>query len=241
MHSNWKKHVVDSFDAKAGMYNNHSDLQEQIADLLVGHLPDLTQPEILEIGCGTGRLTKKLIGKYQDASFHITDISPGMVEQAQQSIQHTNPIQWHVMDGEAVEGNRSYDLIVSNMAFQWFEHPERSISSLRTLLKPEGRLFFTVPSANSFKEWRSALSELSLSQSTLSTYEWQGILKEEEIVVDYDTTFNFLRNLKDIGANVPDSNYRMLKSSELKKACAMADQKYAGRITWHILFGCVPA
>ncbi len=241
MYSEWKNKVIKSFDAKADCYHERSDLQANIVDELINHLPALTNANILEIGCGSGTLTRKLLEKYPDAQFHVTDISPNMIKEAQKNVGKAEHVQWSLMDGEKVSDKRTYDLIVGSMAFQWFEHPEESLSSLRDLLNPTGHLFYTVPSHRSFKEWRSTLSDLSLRHSALPAYEWLGIFNEEEILINYGTTLNFLRNLKGIGANVPNDNYHMLDVSDLKAACATADQKYNGKITWHILYGCVSA
>jgi len=239
MTSNWKTKVRNSFDAKADRYNHNSELQANIADRLFNTLPELTDADILEIGCGTGTLSQKLINKYPDSALHITDISPNMIKEAQNNVQSSTRIHWSIMDGEALSTDKKYDLIVSNMAFQWFENPEKSLAKLYNYLKPSGRLVFTVPSNKSFKEWRSTLSELSLNHASLPKFKWPNIDNEEEIVIDYGTTLNFLRNLKEIGASVPANDYQMLKPSDIKIACSATDKKHNGKITWHILYSCL--
>lgn len=237
MRSDWKEKVVRRFDHGAHQYNEHNDIQAIVAERLAAMLPDSGVQSVLEIGCGTGVLTKHLVTTYPDSQFHITDISEAMIHQAQANIAASSDIQWSVLDGEDITDQTKYDLIVSNMAFQWFEQPEQSFRKIIKLLNPEGRLLFTVPSSQSFKEWRASLSELSLQYGFSHNFDWPSICAAEDIVIDYDNTLNFLRTLKRIGANVPYDGYIMLPPSAIKKACKINDDRFGGKTTWHILYG----
>ncbi|MGH1403970.1 MAG: methyltransferase [Alphaproteobacteria bacterium] len=235
--SQWKQKVVGRFDMQASQYGQNNDIQDEIAQTLATHLPPIPNANILEIGCGTGALTRHLLNQYPDAQFHITDISQRMVNAARQSISTEHQIEWGIMDGELPTSDRQYDLIVSSMAFQWFENHEAALTQLTKMLKPSGHLFFSVPSAKSFKEWRETLSSLSLPHGFPTTPEWPQIFKEEEITIDYGNTLNFLKTLRKTGANIPHNHYRMLQYSELKHACKVNDRKHGGKTTWHILYG----
>lgn len=78
---------------------------------------------------------------------------------------------------------------------------------------------------------------MSLQQGTLKAKNPSGIYREEEIVIDYPNTLAFLQNMKRIGANTPQKDYRPLSRHDLLKACAKTDEKFQGRITWNIIYG----
>lgn len=242
MHSNsglklWKNTVAQRFGARFRYYNQHSDLQHNVAQSLAKDLPDLKQPDILEIGCGTGTLTHHLLQAYPDGRFYITDASQQMLEAAHLRFANKSALDWGVMDGEFPTTDRLYDLVISSMVAQWFGDVERGLQNLRGLLKPGGVLLYAIPAATSFKEWRSTLSDMDLHSGMISLPHPAGVFREEKHVIKYDNTFAFLKNMKQIGANTPRKNYMNLNAGQLRKACKKTDENYDGKITWHILYG----
>ncbi|MGH1398628.1 MAG: methyltransferase [Alphaproteobacteria bacterium] len=238
MRSKWKKNVAQRFDMGAKDYNDHSAVQSAVADSLAKDLPDFaSSPNILEIGCGTGALTRHLLDHYQGGYFHITDISAEMVEHARREFDIYADIEWGVMDGEYPDIARRYDLIIGSMAFQWFEDIEGGLARLRGLLKPNGVLLYAIPGAGSFREWHAALSGLGLSAGTLDFKAPSGVYREEERSVQYDSTLTFLRDMKRIGAHTPRADYTALNAADLRKACRAVDADFNATITWHIVYG----
>ncbi len=237
MSSEWKQNVVRNFDARAHEYDRYSSIQTLIAQSLVHDLPALVTPDVLEIGCGAGALTQHLLNAYADGHFYITDISPKMVEQARERIGDVQGVDWGVMDGENPANDQRYDLIVGNMVFQWFENTDEALAKLQSLLKPGGVIFYTVPAPTCFKEWRSVLSGLSLPDGVLEFSTLPGVLRNEEIMVEYESTLDFLQSMKRIGAHAPRGGYEKLNRTDLLRACHRADEEFQGKMTWDILYG----
>ena len=266
MNTAWKHKVIRNFDRGAQDYDGYSGVQKSVAQKLVTDLPDACS--ILEIGCGTGNLTQEILNKYKNAKFCITDISPVMIEKVKHNIGcfdrrareggHTSPdprclislalqghgddergIEWKVLDGENPVASKQYDLIVSNMTFQWFENIEKSLDKLVSLLKPNGSLFYTMPGPESFKEWRHTLCSLNFPVGLIDLSKPPGIYREEHKIQQYKNTIHFLRVMKQAGAGTARKNYMLLTPTQLKQACALCDKDYDGRITWHILYGCI--
>ena len=235
----WNERVAQSFGSRVDTYDQHNHVQNNVALGLADELPDFDKPSVLEIGCGTGALTQRLLTKYKNGSFHITDISMQMVEHARSRVNSTACVNWDVMDGEHPQLDRRYDLIVSNMAFQWFIDIEQALERLRKLLRPDGVLLYTVPASSCFEEWTSALSALSLPIGVLDFKTPSGVFKKDRMVVQYESTLHFLQSLKGIGAQTPRSGYETLHSTDLIKACRKADERSQGQITWDILYGCL--
>ncbi len=232
----WKDNVIRNFDNKSAIYDQNCEIQKSIAQSLAADLPDRNISDILEIGCGTGNLTKYLLCLYKDKNFCITDISPAMVKNAKEKFPNKN-IKWAVFDGENPNTSQKYDLIVANMAFQWFENMDKALENLTNLLKPNGSLFYSVPSKQSFKEWKATLKSLNLPSGILEFPTPPNIYRQEEMLVNYTNAFDFLHSIKDIGAGVARKNYIPLTPKQIKQACNKFDKDYKGNITWHILYG----
>lgn len=238
MSSKWKQKVVQSFDGCVDAYEEYSTIQKTVAEALADELPDYDTPSVLEIGCGTGFLTQRLLKRYPDGHFHITDIAPRMLDVARADIAADNcDVEWFVMDGENPEVGHRYDLIVSSMTFQWFEDLPHSLTRLQSLLNPDGCMLYAMPGPETFKEWRAALEEHALSPGVLNFEKPDSIFREERNVIDYQNAQKFLKHIRKTGAHVPRQGYERLSGAQLAQACQAFDEQSQGRVTWHILYG----
>lgn len=235
----WKEKVFRKFDSRARDYGKHTDVQKRVAARLAEDLP-LKADRILEIGCGSGHLTRHLIERYPNSLIRITDISPSMVEETSSHYDNQD-IDFDVMDGESPDTEEKYDLIVSNMVVQWFADRDSSLQKLAKLLNPGGCILFTMPGSESFKEWRQNLVSLKLPIGLLDFGAPRGVYHEEHYTQNYASAMNFLKTMKSAGASQSRDGYRPLSPSDLKKSCAAFDATYKGNISWHILFGRIDA
>ncbi len=236
MTANWKDRVIHNFDSKSSIYDQNCEIQKSIAHNLAADLPDKNISDILEIGCGTGNLTKYLLCLYKDKNFCITDISPAMLKNAKEKFPNKN-IEWKIIDGENPDISQKYDLIVANMTFQWFEDMHSAIARLSKALRAGGSLFYSIPGSNSFKEWKTTLKFLGLPSGVLDFPTPPNIYRQEEMLVNYTNAFDFLHSIKNIGAGVARKSYIPLTPQQIKQACNKFDKEYKGNITWHILYG----
>lgn len=94
---------------------------------------------ILEIGCGTGLLTRELRRLFPHAHITATDIAPRMLERLAAQMPGDKRLSLHVMDGETPDLPGPFDLICSSLAMQWFHNRRAALLSLATLLLPGDR------------------------------------------------------------------------------------------------------
>jgi len=106
-----------------------SDLGQAVFDLLS------PQPgeRILDLGCGDGALTEKLVAA--GANVVGVDNSADMVNAARQ-----RGIDARVGDASSLDFNSEFDAVFSNAAMHWMKHdPDAVIAGIHRALKPGGR------------------------------------------------------------------------------------------------------
>ena len=111
---------------------------------LVQPAPDM---RVVDLGCGTGKLTRLLHAKLQARETVGVDRSARMLEsaQAEATIDQPAGLRFQIGTIEAFTGRNEYDLILSNAAFHWVEDHEALITRLAAALRPGGQLAFQVP------------------------------------------------------------------------------------------------
>ena len=87
---------------------------------------------ILDIGCGDGALTRKLVET--GAQVVGVDSSDSFVQTARQA-----GLDAHVMDAQNLTFDAEFDAVFTNAALHWMMQPESVISGVRRALKPGGR------------------------------------------------------------------------------------------------------
>jgi malonyl-CoA O-methyltransferase len=234
----FRKTIISKrFSKSASTYDCNSALQNAVAERLCGIMPTENVKRILEVGCGTGNFTRHLIDKYPNARLAITDISKEMLMLCAGKYKNIDGLEFDVMDGEHIVTDRAFDIIASSMSLQWFDNPIEGIARQRANLTPCGSVLYATVGPDNFPEWRNTLEALHMPAGLLQMPQLPGCIFEERIPVDYGNAKNFLAVLKATGAHQPRAGYRPLSPSALKHTCAEFDRLYAGRITWHIVYG----
>lgn len=121
------------WDAK--LYQASHSFVWQYGESLIDLLAPLPGERILDAGCGTGHLTKKIA----ERGAHVTglDHSGPMIEQARTAFPDLTFIERDLLTFETAD---PYDAIFSNAALHWIQPPETAAHNLFRALKPGGRL-----------------------------------------------------------------------------------------------------
>jgi ubiquinone/menaquinone biosynthesis C-methylase UbiE len=109
---------------------------------LVSRLQDKKYNDILEIACGTGRVTKHLASSVNYDTLTATDLNPDMISIAKEKAQDKN-IKW--MQADAMElpfNDNSFDLVVIQFGIMFFPDKQKGLNEAFRVLKPGGKLIF---------------------------------------------------------------------------------------------------
>jgi SAM-dependent methyltransferase len=125
------------FDGVAELYDaTRQSYPAEIVDTMFTTSPVGPGARVLEIGCGTGQLTRQLAGRGPDVT--AIDIGPAMVRAARRNM--SDPaVRFQVAAFEDFTESGPYELIVSATAFHWID-PGFGLTKTARLLRPGGWL-----------------------------------------------------------------------------------------------------
>jgi trans-aconitate 2-methyltransferase len=166
--SYWDARLVKS-------YVHHSDLQRRWAlSFLAPHLRDLKgNEEILDIGCGDGKITADVSKFVPSGSILGVDLSTPMISWAQKQYHQQEYPNLMFQEGSFLESHPgSFDVIISFCAFQHCSDQKNALKTLSRSLKPNGKLLILVPLMNNMA-WNQARSTVQ-HRSQWSEY-WKNV------------------------------------------------------------------
>jgi malonyl-CoA O-methyltransferase len=247
-----KRRIARSFGAAAATYDAAAAIQRHAAGHLaamVVRLPLREGYRVLEVGAGTGLLTRLLADHLPPGgTWVVTDLSEAMLDRCRETVGARDGMEFRVMDGEAPDVGGEFDLIVSSLAAQWFDDLGKGLAGLAGLLKAGGYLCVSTLARDSAREWRALLAERGLDCGVprLPTADeiamlWpdNGNLKftEEHVVRAYPDGRAFLDALRETGAQVPAPGYRPLPPGTMRGLLRHLDGRGELPLTYHITYG----
>lgn len=133
--------------------------------------------DALDAGCGSGRVTELLAGRLPGGSVLAVDASEAMVAKARERL--GDSARYLVADLAELEVAERVDLIFSTATFHWVPDHERLFASLRSALRPDGRLVAQCGGEGNIGEHARVLDEVA------SLPEFSPFLQDAEGIWNY--------------------------------------------------------
>ncbi len=120
--------------------------------------------DILDLGCGTGKLTRELAHLASRGSVTGLDPSPEMLEKAQTALADAGNVRFLQASAEDLDVRDRFDLVFSNSTMHWVQDQPRAAQAAHEALKSGGRIAFQFPAKDFCTEFfaavESAVSDL---------------------------------------------------------------------------------
>lgn len=260
-----KIQVARRFGKMSHSYDEHACVQKNMA-VTLSKLAQSTDrcdyAKILEIGCGTGYLTRIMAGIFPQADILATDIAPEMIAAARANLGHLPNVRFALEDGEHLQTSETFDLIISNAVFQWFNDYPAAYAGFLDRLRPGGQLLYATFGPHTLRELHAsfaaayhscgmqsggrhgqAFAPSSTLQQLMEDLDYTHTVHQETHTREYfPSVKDFLTSIKKIGATNANQQDHPVLSRQLLSAmirCYEASYKEKGRIfaTYHIIYG----
>ncbi|MGB6604377.1 MAG: malonyl-ACP O-methyltransferase BioC [Steroidobacteraceae bacterium] len=251
-----------AFDRASAGYEAAATLQARVSAELLERLGELAlNPRVvLDLGAGTGRVTRQLKRRYRGALVIALDIAPGMLREARRH----QPLwrRFARVCGDARQlplADASVDLVFSSLMLQWCEPLDAALVEVRRVLTPGGFFAFSTFGPDTLHELREAWAQADGREDAHSHVNRfldmhdvgdaaarnglaEPVLDVDRFELDYPDTLALMRDLKAIGAhNVTAGRARALtgKARLARMQAAYELRRRDGRLpaTWEVIYG----
>jgi len=213
-----------AFSNAAAHYDMLTALHKDIGRELIKKIQtEAPTPSLLEIGMGTGWFTGKLCHFFSDSLIVGLDFADGMVAAAGERAENFKIIQ---ADAAAMPFRSAvFDVVVSNLTFQWLSNLAGSFSLCHRVIKQEGVFCFTMFGRDTLAELFEAFEQSAAAEERGRVREIRCLASAEEVrlalessgfrVVELTTErikahfpdmLALIKWTKDIGANQLEKN-----------------------------------
>ena len=122
-------------------YARHSSLQAAMADEVLSKLPLQGDEQLLDVGCGDGKLSARIAAQLPRGAVLGVDASADMVAFARQQFDAAAwpNLRFEVVDARRLNFDARFDRVVSFNALHWVPQQAEALRGIRAALKPQGR------------------------------------------------------------------------------------------------------
>ncbi|MFI3321624.1 MAG: methyltransferase domain-containing protein [Rikenellaceae bacterium] len=231
-----KKLVERRFASHFDTYNNHAKVQQAISIRLAEKLSNLclNPKKGLEIGAGTGFLTRQTTKLYSDCSWTLNDISHKAHPYLEQICRENRVVASYIFeDAECYDFQEKFDLVVSASVVQWFDDLEGFIAKLP--VKSGSIIAITTFDNQNFREIAFATNSQGLRYFGESDFcRWFDNNGYEKLLcesycemLEFENPTEVLRHLKYTGVNAIE-NVKWSRG-KLEKFCEIYSSNFSSK------------
>ncbi len=200
-----KELIKNNFSKCAKVYDCYSNIQNLCAENLIKKADTKGFNKILDIGCGTGNYTRLIKQRFPESRVKAVDISKEMIRVSRRKLK-SDSIEFITADAEEVDFKEKFDLITSNVSFQWFGDLETALTRYTKFLKQGGLILFSIFGPRTFFELAKSLGIFSRQNPAIAAAGFldktriEAVLKSifSQVKVEEETYSEQYSSLKDL-------------------------------------------
>jgi malonyl-CoA O-methyltransferase len=166
--------ISERFSAAAETYDRHARPQLALAQSVISMLPEIYPEQILELGPGTGQLTRLLAERFPEVLIDAVDLAEKMVIHSRECFHRLRHITWQVGDAQTWCGTDPYPLIASSSALHWARDLQATFKNIHANLESGGFFALGMMLEGTLKELHDLRGEIAPEKAPehrLPTYE----------------------------------------------------------------------
>ncbi len=245
-----KQRVGHQFNKSAYIYDDHSAMQREIVDSLIGKadvsgllsramspsIESINVPTVCDLGCGTGYALSAIANNVVPCNLLGIDLAPAMLRVASDRLVDVKKQYLNLLEGD-IESvplrGTSIDLCISSSALQWCDN-EAAFAEIYRILKPGAYALLSSFALGTLAEWRALWGGIN-DQRFLSLSDFESVARMSGLVVDelsseqkiqpFPSFESALSSVRDLGAgNAGRSRGRgLMGASRLKGIVAQVN------------------
>jgi ubiquinone/menaquinone biosynthesis C-methylase UbiE len=229
--------IQHDFNKSSAFYTENSLLQKSIAiDLINLAAPYTTKDsKILDLGCGSGQIAA-LLAKQEITNITMVDNASKMLDIARENFPKYNIIEDDI--NCLTKLNQLYDVIFANMSLHWCAEINTAIKNAKKHLKPNGKIFISIPSENSFQELHEINQKLKSKLKLGPLINPENLKNQQTQTKKYSQSFasllELLKNFKKTGTGSKSSENKAILKSDYNYLKSV-NEKYK-TLSWEIIF-----
>ncbi len=148
-------------DWDAVAYDRLASPMTRWGEVAVGWLDVHGDERVLDAGCGTGRVTAKLLKRLPRGRVIALDGSPSMIQRTQERFREDPRVEFLVADlTERLPIDPPVDAVLSTATFHWILDHDALFANLASVLRPGGQLVAQCGGSGNIASIEAALAEL---------------------------------------------------------------------------------
>jgi len=219
-----EKETMSKYSWNANDYKTNSQVQQVWAKELIEKLSLNGTEDILDLGCGDGKVTAEISNAVKSGTVIGIDNSSSMIAFAKEhftSEKHSN-LSFQEMNAQNLNFEECFDIVFSNAVLHWVKDHNSVLEGIYKSLKKKGRILLQMGGKGGVSQLISVLDEI------LSYSVWQAYFQ------DFEFPYTFL-GVEEYETMLLDRGFQ-IKRVELihKDAVHEGKEKFKGwiRTTW---------
>lgn len=129
------------YELDAKYYEKNSRSQKRLAENLLKSIDFSGNEQILDIGCGDGRITQDILNYIPNGTILGIDLSMSMISLARAKNTDEVRLKYECLKIEDFAVQDKFDLILSFSCFHWVKDKEQAFENVHNVLQKNGKIY----------------------------------------------------------------------------------------------------